>query len=820
MSYGRWPLVGSCMASLALLVGPPLLVRWLGWPLGEHTSWAWFIQYLRSGTVPHEAVVAGLVLALWALWAAHLVVVLFDVRAALRGLTPRIGLVRMVWLLVAGGTVATSTQTAVAAMPAETPAEVPPASELSVTESGEDDGEETIERQRTLSGFPFDSAALTAEKKESLGPTIELLDAFGHPEASVTVTGYTDPIGDPAYNEALAEERAKAVADHLREHLDDTVEIQVIGGGVAESSVDTQVPYEEYRRVEIDYSLQYPPSPEPDSSEEEPSEATESSEPVGMDSSTVSEEGGALSGAGIGAAAGAIGAAAGYAVGRLRSSPSSTRPRSSGRKGPRLEVHDTPGEVDGGNEGHSEGLVRREPRMDGSANIDRDGYVLLADGLCVNSRGGLAFTGRYAGAVLGALASGHTAERTVTTRAAFVALGGAEGTLPEGTNPVSGVQGVPIAVETSLLSAARQNEEGEQAGAGTSPLLLLLEAEEVDARPDLCEPLVASSEIVVCVLGGTRHAAVEVRCERTDRVVLRTAGGDRTIVTPLRHAPDPENEELRPSSEQGVSETGAKSTAEGEHPAPVPESEGEPSEEATRAVQVRLFAEDAVVTVAGEHVTGLRSVARTFLAFLALHPHGADVAQITESCFPDVSPDKAAACRRNAMHSIRSVLRPLLSLDDAQIILKEAGRYRIDESLFEFDLWKFLRCAEDLKKQGKSKSRQGWLELLDLHNETLLHGRAELWVEPARERCTRIVVDACVQLAESTEDHSEKMQYLEMAVQFDQYNEPLYQRMMKAYLDADLPEGAHQSYRVLKAKLKELGEKPGRESRRLVEGKL
>jgi outer membrane protein OmpA-like peptidoglycan-associated protein len=262
------------LVTVVMLIGPAWLASWLGWPLGEHTTLTWFWQYLRGGTVPDEAVIAVLVVILWGLWAAHLVVVALDIVALLRGLVPRVGLVRLVWVLAAGGATATSTHTAAVAAPTDTVAEATArpglGSQEGLTPENRDEEQEigVIDRTRNLSGFAFDSDQLSPQMKESLEPTIAMISDFGLPEAPVVVTGHTDPLGDPYYNRVLSEQRAQAVADYLAEHLGEDVEFEIQGAGSSQPPEDSQASYGEHRRVEITYTLQRPAAPASETSGE------------------------------------------------------------------------------------------------------------------------------------------------------------------------------------------------------------------------------------------------------------------------------------------------------------------------------------------------------------------------------------------------------------------------------------------------------------------------------------------------------------------------------------------------------------------------
>lgn len=61
--------------------------------------------------------------------------------------------------------------------------------------------------------FAFDSDTLAPGAAGELDRVVATIKA--RPDAKVTIEGHTDDVGDDAYNQALSERRARAVADHL-----------------------------------------------------------------------------------------------------------------------------------------------------------------------------------------------------------------------------------------------------------------------------------------------------------------------------------------------------------------------------------------------------------------------------------------------------------------------------------------------------------------------------------------------------------------------------------------------------------------------------
>lgn len=839
MPRSLWSVAGEALVTVAMLIGPPLLASRLGWPLSKDVSWAWLWQYLRGGNLPAEAVLAAFVALLWVVWIAYLVIVALDIIALLRGLAPRVGLVRLVWVLITGGaTVAGTHSAAVAAhtdMVVEVDAEVKPEPEEQRKPSPEhhDLEDEVFDRIRTLAGFGFDSADLTPSMRDSLEPTLGMISDFGLAEAPVVITGHADPVGDPDYNRDLSERRAQAVADYLTEHLEDDVVFEVEGVGSAQPPTDPGASYAEQRRVEIVYTLQ-PPSTEEantkDRAETEEEEGEPNLEQVQLDVTTTSDQSGP-SPLLVGAVAGVAGAGVGYAAGRRRAHPRSGRPKA--------KVHGQGDEVDqpeeslveadhGTDSGAMEQLVRLDPCGIENGVIDGDGCVLVGETTRIDATRGIAFVGAYAVDALAAVVTDHLPGPVIATRAVAEALQDGP-TFHDGLVIVPDLLQARLAVEARLLSAARGRMEDDleivdgNAQDEIVPVLVVCEADQLEADPGLV-PLTLP-EAVVCVLG-EREPMPAVHCVNLERPHLVWEQDRIDLPEPLRHrGPDThsgdethegeEEEKEEPSPEEAKTPKALPPLANHDSPAAPSAPRAE-----TTTVRVRMFSSDAEpdLTFGGRQVQGLRSVARPLVAYLALHPQGVEAEQIDAECFGEVEPAKAYAQRRNAIHSLRHTLRKITDTPDAPVIIKDkSGLYRMDQKMFDVDLWDFLRRAKILRKNPESISDDQLRCIVGIHQEKLLGECEAEWIEDVRRYCAKEAVSACVRLADNNHDVAERIHDLETAIAFDEYNEPLYQSVIAMHYKAGFPERAHLVYRELKGRLGKIGEKPSKKTRSMIQ---
>jgi outer membrane protein OmpA-like peptidoglycan-associated protein len=132
--------------------------------------------------------------------------------------------------------------------------------DLGVRSAATDDSEQTTETpdHTTITYasdvlFDFDRSDLNSDARRLLGALADELTELG--PRTVTIHGYTDDVGDPAYNQRLSERRARAVRSHLAVQLDDRFRLEAAGFGETRPVApnDTDEGRARNRRVVISY---------------------------------------------------------------------------------------------------------------------------------------------------------------------------------------------------------------------------------------------------------------------------------------------------------------------------------------------------------------------------------------------------------------------------------------------------------------------------------------------------------------------------------------------------------------------------------------
>jgi outer membrane protein OmpA-like peptidoglycan-associated protein len=104
--------------------------------------------------------------------------------------------------------------------------------------------------------FRDSSAVFSDSSRPALDRMAEF--ALDCPLARIVITGHADALGDEAYNQALSEQRAKAVADFLAQRGLDRERLRIVGAGSSRPIADNGTPRGRERNRRIEFELQWP----------------------------------------------------------------------------------------------------------------------------------------------------------------------------------------------------------------------------------------------------------------------------------------------------------------------------------------------------------------------------------------------------------------------------------------------------------------------------------------------------------------------------------------------------------------------------------
>ena len=266
--------------------------------------------------------------------------------------------------------------------------------------------------------------------------------------------------------------------------------------------------------------------------------------------------------------------------------------------------------------------------------------------------------------------------------------------------------------------------------------------------------------------------------------------------------------------------TGAPASPAGTTMAPAPpRPPGESGEQDPRPVQLHLLG-PIRIEVSGQPVTtGLRRITRELLTYLALHPAGITREQGIDALMPDRDLDAGTTMFHTAINNTRKVLRTLTGTREPMFVIHAEGRYRLDPTLIDADLWQLQSLLEHAQRTKTDTDRIETLARVpDLYTGEFAEDLTFEWAEAERERLRRNATDALAYLAHLTQnDHPEQaLAALEQAIDHDPYAEPLYQAVMRTQARLGHTDAVRRSYQLLKNRLADLDTEPTEPTHRLL----
>ena len=253
-----------------------------------------------------------------------------------------------------------------------------------------------------------------------------------------------------------------------------------------------------------------------------------------------------------------------------------------------------------------------------------------------------------------------------------------------------------------------------------------------------------------------------------------------------------------------------------------PDSASEPAESADSADRPPAGEMKARLSVFGSpHVEDLtapgqplRAKAAELAVFLACHPEGADTRTIGEHLERDVRLRYADIRVHTNVSNLRHVLGRAAGARKIGYVIKVSGRYRLDPTTVHVDLWE----QRDLLTRAATAPPEERITMLrracELYTAPLADTHEYDWIEPYREKARQQATDAHLLLAENLlpDDPQAASDVLDRAIGFDQYNEHLYRRAMRARHRLGDVEGISGLLRAVTFAVSELGADPEEET--------
>jgi DNA-binding SARP family transcriptional activator len=211
---------------------------------------------------------------------------------------------------------------------------------------------------------------------------------------------------------------------------------------------------------------------------------------------------------------------------------------------------------------------------------------------------------------------------------------------------------------------------------------------------------------------------------------------------------------------------------------------------------------------------GLRDETREFLALLAAHPRGVRTEEIPDHLRMTADPDQAARELGNMRRAVRRILRGATGARQAAFIVRTGDRTRLDPTLVATDVEAFTTAIHQAAAATTdTAARAAALRTaVGTYAGPLCEGADYPWADALREALHRKAVDALVLLADHTATHHPEpdpaLALLDHATDWDPYNEPVYQRIIRLQLATGRDDAARRTYHHLTRRLTEIDATP------------
>ncbi|GIF47539.1 hypothetical protein Afe04nite_20780 [Asanoa ferruginea] len=250
--------------------------------------------------------------------------------------------------------------------------------------------------------------------------------------------------------------------------------------------------------------------------------------------------------------------------------------------------------------------------------------------------------------------------------------------------------------------------------------------------------------------GNGEHVAV-LDTPTTAQVLAMLAEAHDDLTSP---APAPKLQqfatEARPPRDRNdhaprVFDTVVPSRQVADPPSPAERQPTPPAETTPTQVNARVLGEPAILDRSGRPVRGLRAKSLELFVYLVVHRAGANLDDIMEALWPDVTVSRAAdrlsTCVANLRTTIRSIAQTgterATNATKIEPVINTGGRYHLDPRLLQVDWW----TVQDAYAQAATADNEARLTHLQAAIGVVTGGLADgsdyEWIDTDREHTRR-----------------------------------------------------------------------------------
>ncbi|MEV4706780.1 LysM peptidoglycan-binding domain-containing protein [Actinoplanes sp. NPDC049316] len=287
-----------------------------------------------------------------------------------------------------------------------------------------------------------------------------------------------------------------------------------------------------------------------------------------------------------------------------------------------------------------------------------------------------------------------------------------------------------------------------------------------------------------------------------------------TAAAPSEPGPAEDQKPARPDSSAIRGQQLATPSAEA--PARPGSSAATHADTTTPPVHARVLGAPAILDRDGNPVRGLRTKSLELFVYLVVHRAGADLDDIMEALWPDVTVsragDRLSTCVANLRTTIRSVAQAGAEpADDApkiEPVINTGGRYHLDPNLLRVDWWTVQDAYAEVAAAADDELRLTHLRAaIDAVSGGLAEDTGYEWIDTDREHARRRLIKIYAEAAalQADDDLTAALALYDTAAALDPLSDELARRSMltAARLGDDV--GVRQRLATLRRELDDAG---------------